>query len=46
MFAHLADPAVLTGLGMVVAGGLLHATMLSLITNAHQALPVDHRRQR
>ncbi len=46
MFTHLTDPAVLTGLGMVVAGGLLHATMLSLIANTHQAVPVEHRRQR
>ncbi|MCP2178041.1 hypothetical protein [Williamsia maris] len=46
MFAHFTDPIVLTGLGMVVAGGLLHASMLSLIANSHPAVPAEHRRQR
>ncbi len=46
MFAHLTDPVVLTGLAMVVAGGLLHATMLSLLVNAHQAGPGERRSAR
>lgn len=39
MIAHLTHPAVVTGLGMTVGGGLLHAALLSITTTATTELP-------